>query len=118
MDREMWSKHYKRLAVAFNKPVNGEQAAIYFTALESLPGAIVALAVDDVIKNRPHWPHASDIREKATSILAGKEYTPPECERCGGNGWVDAESRQSNGHTYQTVRRCPLCRPRTLEPAA
>lgn len=112
MDKDTWNGHYKRLLKAYNKPYDAEQAGIYFTALESLPGGIVGLAADELIKSQRFWPHASDIRDEASSILAGKTYVAPECARCGGNGWIEAEPRENYGLTYATVDRCPLCRPR------
>lgn len=110
MDKDTWATHYKRLTTAYNKPINAEQAGIFFTALESLPGGIVGLAVDEHIKNRPAFPHASDLREKAASLLASKTtYEAPECPRCAGNTWIDDEPREKWDRSYATVRRCTVC---------
>ena len=116
MDRETWNGHYKRLLKAYNKPYDGEQAGIYFDALESLPGGMVGLAADELIKVQRFWPHVSDIREKASSLLASATtYEAPECPRCGGNTWVDAAPRVKWDREYTTVDRCPHCW--TLGPA-
>jgi len=116
MDRDVWTKHYKKLILAYNKPMNVEQMGVYYEALHTYSGLLVGEAVDALVKDRPHWPHVADVRDKISSILASKIYEPATCARCEGNGFVAADQQEHFGITYEYVQRCPLCRPAKAYP--
>ena len=111
MERDVWTKHYKKLLLAYNKPMNVEQLGLYFDALQTYAGTLVGEAIDLIVKGRQHWPTVADIRDKIGSILASKTYTPASCGMCDGNGFVDAPPQEHFNLTYQYVKRCPMCRP-------
>jgi hypothetical protein len=113
MERQFWAVQYKKLLTAYNKTMNAEQLAVFYDGLESLPGPIVAEAVDALIRERSQWPRVSDIRDKVTSLVAGRTYAPSKCDVCHGDGWITAPSQYHFDQpvAYQYVRRCPQCYP-------
>jgi hypothetical protein len=118
MERQAWASHYKKLTLAYNKPMNQEQMGVYYEALHTYSGMLVGEAVDALIKDRQHWPPVADVRDKITSILASKTYEPATCAMCEGNGFAASAPQEHFNLKYEYVKRCPLCRPATSQRGA
>jgi hypothetical protein len=73
LDRDTWADSYRKLAIAYNKPLSAEQAGIMFDGLSDLPLSRVHAAVLRVIKTAKHFPSVAEIREMC-STLASEEY--------------------------------------------
>ena len=73
MDRDTWAGLYRKLTIAFNKPISGEQAGIMFEALQDLPNERMHEAITRTIRTSKHWPTVADLREQ-TQAVAVAEY--------------------------------------------
>jgi hypothetical protein len=104
-----FTPRYRRLIKAYGKTESGEQCAAYYDALKTFPEGILEKAIAKVIADERFFPAASVLRAAAHGILAGATYEAPQCPRCDGNGFIEAEPRVVFQVTYPTVKLCPEC---------
>jgi hypothetical protein len=84
VDRDVWAKEYRRLLTAYGKSTNAEQAAAYYSALQSYPGMVVEAAVTSAIREAKTWPSAADLVERARLDLRTRQAPASICDVCRG----------------------------------
>lgn len=110
MDVSTWTTCYEKLRIAYRKEQDDDQAKLYFSLLQHVPGPVIRLAVDKAIKEEKYWPNPATLRDYCDG--ATKDITLPanRCRNCHGETWVDTDPIQENALTYRNVvRRCPQC---------
>ena len=111
MDASTWLDCYDKLTKAFGKPKDLEQSRVYFEGLESIPGPTIRLAIHTLIREQKHWPNVAIIRDYCVQATKAVAAPPNMCDRCHGEGWVDAPPYEANGGVVYTnvAQRCPQC---------
>jgi hypothetical protein len=120
MTRDEWARHYTRLCTTYGRSQNAEQASAYFDVLGHFPDLCVQQAVQRHVREGKHWPVPADLVEFAREER-NRLSTPTEehtCPECHGSLWVPGPPRYDFGNTYETVMKCPTCRPQARKQGA
>ena len=110
MDNKTWWTCYQKLLTAYGKEADKAQSDVFFEALQSVPGPVMRLAIDELIKSEAYFPTVAKLRRYCDGAHRDIAAPSTACPMCHGSTWVEAPAIHENGLTYtNVVKRCPAC---------